>query len=337
MKPLGHAELVRFVQSPLTPLEIQVRNVSVTPDSLEDDRLRIATFPLTVAPIYGLVDGGWLPMPWAHKPVALLDSNIVIAVEKMTADTSIQNAALQHFLGLDAQLFSPLLYALEGVFSRPITEIEFNNELTRGEEALKRIIPVEKIQILNAEQKSAMYDILRHQSRDAAIKLVTKAAPLVADQLSAHKRPQVEAQILNLAAEYNVPVNRFIVLALLSCVHDSLKSNPHRAKTPGRSVIKPKITYDEKAAYAAVSDLYMLEFLHNIQAISPEHPTVFYTQDLGLASIWTAMQPCQRKVVQHLNGQTHTTITFPLDRGLFPALSPDETTQLKQRLLNLEH
>ena len=334
VKPLSHSELVSFVQSPQTNIQIKISNVNVTPDNLEEDIPRTVTFTIGAAPIYGLVDGGWLPMPWAHREVAYIDSNIVIGIEKMLMDTTPKNETLQHFLGVDTQLVSPLFYALEGVAKRPVTEIEFNTELDRAEYVLQGLLPIEKIEFLNKKQRSEMYDILRQQSRAAAMKLTTAVVPLVADQLDKKNRPHIEKKLLLLAAENNLAVNSFVVVALLSCVYDSIKGNHNRAQTPGRSVIKPKKKYDERTAYGAISDLYMLEFLHNIQAIAPKKSRVFYTQDVGLAALWTAMQPCQRTVINHPNGRKNVRIESPLDNGLFPALLLDETLQLKQRLID---
>lgn len=332
VKALGHRELVEVIQGNAT-VTLRIRNVNVTPGNIEDDLPLTASLSIKTEPIYGLVDGGWLPMPWAHKRIALLDSNMVITVEKMISGRTPPIEAMENFLGLDVQRVSSILYALEGVYRRTVTEAEFNEELNRAEASLKGLLPVDKVETLDAAQRAGVYDMLRHQSRDATAELVKAVVPKIVDQISKDQRRKIETEVLELAAAHHLSVNRLVVLALLSCVYDGGRVRRHKVEIPGRAVIKPKRCYDGHAAYSAIADLYMLEFLHNIQALFPDNSTVFYTQDVGLAAMWTAMQPCQRTVTKNLIGHFNTKITFPLDGGLFPALSPDETLELKHRLL----
>lgn len=330
---LGHRELLRAVQND-DPVTLQIRNVNITPGNMEDGLPRTASLSIKLKPIYGLIDGGWLPMPWANKDIAFLDSNMIIAVEGLISGHTQAPEAIKEFLGIDVQKVSSILYALEGVHRRPVTEIEFNRELDRAEQALSSVLPMEKIQFLDQSQRAGIYDILRHQSRDAAAKFLKLLVPKIINQVSKKEQRKIEKEILEEACKNNIPVDSFVVIALLSCVYDGGQKCNHKVVTPGRAVIKPKPNYDESSAYNAITDLFMLNCLHSIQALFPERSIVFYTQDVGLASLWVAMQPCQRIAKPNSVGQYKTTVTFPLDGGLFPALSPDETLELKHRLLD---
>lgn len=332
VKPLDFAALLKLVRGE-TDLTLEISNVNITPDQLKKDLPQTAWIDIKAEPIYGLVVGGWLPMPWAHQDIAFLDSNMVIAVENIAKGKSQQYEAIDNFLGLDVQRVSPVLYALEGTANREVSELEFNRHLDEAEQDLQKFLPPGKLHSLDNKQRAGIYSILRHQLRDQAADLVLEIAPMIADQVAANKRLGIETKIFKAAVDRKLALNSLVVMALLSCVYDGGSNQGTRAATPGRTVIKPNKTYDRKQAYAAVADLYMLEFLFNIQTFFPDSSTVLYTKDCGLTALWTSLQPSQLRHTALPNGMHQASISFPLDRCLFPALEADDTLKLKERVL----
>lgn len=345
VQPLNFAQFVKATESKTPSFPVVITNASAAADAtgLEADG------PLTVKAVmagngpvlaYGLVEGGWLPLPWAHKRMALLDRNVVLTLESIQrsrerADGFHARADLTKWLGLDVDTVSPVLFGLEGKDQRPPSEFEIRAELGRAARALARTLPGAKVQAVGSAQRHALYRMhVDHAAfRVRATRLLLRAVPLVVDRQKPDKRLQLEQTVLQLAHDEGVRVDSLVVLALLSCVYDA---NPEistrRAATPGRAVLKPKSDFNEKDAYNALADMFALELLHNAHALFPSVKSVLYTLDIGMAALWTATQPCTRHVTNGANGKVRTTVSFGLDGGLFPALAGEEVVALKCRL-----
>ena len=87
VEPLDHRALVAASHSenPVVPLLIRNANApSALTGKDRDGPLEVSFLFQQDGRIsaYGLVLGGWLPLPWAHERVAFLDRNVVIALEK---------------------------------------------------------------------------------------------------------------------------------------------------------------------------------------------------------------------------------------------------------------
>lgn len=345
VQPLDFEQFARAAESSSPSFPVVITNAS-TPTSATGLEVE---GPLTVhavmagnSPVlaYGLVEGGWLPMPWAHKRIALLDRNVVLSLEAI--QRSRERAAGVHaranltkWLGLDTDTVSPVLFGLEGKDQRPPSEFEIRAELSRAARALTHTLPGAKVQTVSSSQRRALHRMLADHAafRVRATQLLLRAVPLVVSREKPEKRLHLERAVLQLARVERVRVDCLVVLALLSCVYDANPAvSTHRAATPGRAVLKPKPGFDERDAYNALADLFALELLHNAHALFPSIKTVLYTMDVGMASLWTATQPCTRHVTLGVAGKVRTTVTFGLDRGLFPALSADEVVALKTRL-----
>ena len=284
---------------------------------------------------YGLVDGGWLPLPWANKRMALLDRNVVIRLEQVQATHTGENPALlTQWLGLDSETVSPLLFALEGSKRRPPSEFEVRAELARAHKVLKNLLPGAKVQKVRPFNRQALYRMLLEHAdfRARASRLLLKAAPLVAERVKPSRRLALETTLSGLAAGEGVRRGCLVFLALLSCVYDSKPASTHRTAAPGRAVLKPAKNYTEEAAYNALSDLFFLELMFNFQALFPEMHPVLYTADAGLAAFWAALQPCRRELAHLPNGKSRTTVTFDMHGGLYPDLTIDGVEQLSKRI-----
>lgn len=340
VKPLDLRQLVSAAASRYPSFPVSISNVMALSTATglihEGPLIANATIEMSEPVIaYGLVDGGWLPLPWANKRVALLDRNVVIKLEQVLAARSPEkSASLTRWLGLDSETVSPLLFALEGSKRRPPSEFEIRSELVRANKALKNLLPGTRLQEVRPHMRQALYRmVVEHaEFRARATRLLLKAAPLVAERVTPSRRLALESTLSGLAEEEGVRRGCLVFLALLSCVYDSNPASTHRTAAPGRAVLKPGKIYTEEAAYNALSDLFFLELMFNSQTLFPEMHPVLYTADAGLAAFWTALQPCRRELHYLSNGKSRTTVTFDMHGGLFPDLSLEEVEQLSKRI-----
>jgi hypothetical protein len=340
VKPLDFEQLVSAAASPRPSFRVSISNASApsTATGLNQDGPFLVDATIeTSEPLiaFGLVDGGWLPLPWAHKRIALLDRNVVIKLEKLQATHVGGNAALlTQWLGLDSETVSPLLFALEGSNRRPPSEFEMRAELVRAHKALRNLLPGAKVHEINSHSRRALHRMVvdNAEFRVKATRLLLKAAPLVAGRVKPERRLALETELCSLAAAQGVRRGCLTFLALLSCIYDSNPASTHRTAAPGRAVLKPTKNYTVEAAYNALSDLFFLELMFNIQTLFPEMNPVLYTADAGLAAFWTALQPCLKEFAHLPNGKSRTTMTFNMDGGLYPSLTFEEVERLSKRI-----
>lgn len=342
VRPLGFDELVHAAQSPSPVLQLEILNASASSEQTGlslDGPLTVRTTWAGNGPVqvFGLVEGGWLPLPWAHKKIALLDRNVVIALEKAKAEQIEAGNGPTPFaqlLGLDSELVSPMLFALEGAEGRAPTELAMRTELRRAERALQQLSSGAGVELLSTRRRRGLRRmVLDHsEQRLRGERLLLRAVPLVVNRAKRERRLSVERDVMRMAREEKVHSHSLVVFALLSCIYDGHHSLPaHRVATPGRAVIKPSTRFSDKDAYNAMADLFFVELMSNVLALFRDMPPVLYTRDIGLASFWSALQPMTLEVEPRLNGKVVTSGTFQLAR-LFPALQEDELAELKQRL-----
>lgn len=345
VRPLSHEEFVAWAMKRESSFRVEIRNASA-PTSMTGLEVQgpltvtAEMVPSSAVPAFGLVDGGWLPMPWAHRDVAWLDRNLVIRLEKLQLQWKghggeVPDSPLVSWLGLDSYLVSPMLFALEGGRQRPPTDWELRIELNRAFRQLSQVLPSAKVQRVGASHRRALRGMLLDgaEVRGRHIALLVSAARLVHNKVAVAKRRALEDRVIKMANELGVQTDSLVVLSLLSCIYDSGPNVPdHRAATPGRAVLKPGPNYSEEDAYNALADLYALELLHNAHALFANQRVVLYTADVGMASMWTATQPCTRQATHLSNGMARTMVNFRLDQGLFPALLPDDVGALSRRL-----
>lgn len=343
--PLGFKQLIQAVGNAPAAFQFTLTNASVprTLTGLDVDGPLTVTAELTLQnPVlaFGLVDGGWLPLPFAHKQIALLDRNVIIALEKLLSSRSVPLATaplanLTSFLGLDTQTLSPMLFALEGARRRPPTDFQMRTELSRAAATLRSFFPGSKIEpITTRKRKALLRMVLDHtEFRSRATRLLVQAAPLVAERVKPGNRQKLELEVLRIARAEGVRVECITVLALISCIYDAPGAfSTHRAATPGRAVLKPKREYTEEDAYNALADMFFLEIMLHTFELFPHAQPVLYTRDLGITALWTAIQPTLRRMTKVGLRRSETTVTFPLTNGLFPSLSHAELQELKGRL-----
>lgn len=350
--PLGIPELFRAVSRLGEPLNVQVSGALAGQNTLDFPEGTPLQFNTTVStsssrPLFGLVSGGWVPLPWAHKKVAWLDSNLIIDIEKAlrsegSAPWAARDRGIAGTLGLDTLSISPILLAMEGAFRRKLSYMELVAELKRATSILRRALPSSKIDEFSTESRRALYRELQSNSTrfSADMRLLQAAAPLVANTVAPDKRGRVEKEILRIAVGICKERGTPALLALLSCLYESPEGNPaslnsaqRRVLQPGRALIKPKASYGPEDAYNACTDLSFMRLLWATEALVPGYEPVLYTADVGLVAFWTALQPVALEVTSgKAKGRVNLSMKFTLNDEFFQGLSPDEIAALGSRL-----
>lgn len=202
VQPLDFSQLLRAVDPAAPSFDVVIRNARapVALTGLDQEgplTLRSKMTPTGPVLAFGLVDGGWLPMPWAHKRIAWLDRNVVIALEKLQANApeSAPPHWLTQHLGLDTEQVSPILFALEGSKRRLPTPFEIRAELGRATKSLSALLPGTSIQTFDREHQAGLYKLLLENAeyRAKATRLLRRAAPLVVNRAKLFERRKIGA------------------------------------------------------------------------------------------------------------------------------------------------
>jgi hypothetical protein len=193
------------------------------------------------------------------------------------------------------------------------------------------VLPDAHILPLDAVRLSGLYGLLDDKARfqRKAAPFLRDVCPSVAQPVGSRQQVEIERKVLRVAKERGISPNSFVVLAVLSCLYDNVSSHIHpKVLKPGRAVVKPKPTYSEGDAYAALSDLLFLQFVVLTKGHGLAQRPVFYTHDIGLAAFWSAMSP------RNFSNDGHggSTVDFTLASALFPALNDDQCAALFDRL-----
>lgn len=139
VEPLGHELLLEVATCSKEHYPVSIRNASVVgtalPDLPSNTRLRVNASMKIDGRLatYGLVPGGWLPLPWSFKREAFLDRNIVLSLERHAREQARKKTGhngsgnwndmasadqdldrLASLLGADVEMVNPMLAALEG-------------------------------------------------------------------------------------------------------------------------------------------------------------------------------------------------------------------------------
>ena len=290
--------------------------------------------------IYGIVPGGWLPLPFASKKIALLDRNVFIRLGKLRSqlendDLDSPSSWLYRRIGLDSEIVSPILFAIEGKNQRAPTNIEMREELIRAGHNLSIGLPHAKVQHVNMQQRKALRNFLfEHETLlNARRKFLIEISPKLVDPAKPNARLKREQEVFLHAATHKLRRTDLVVIAAISCIYDSSPELPsHKIYRPGRAIIKPKPKYTSKMSYNAVADIFSLEILINSYALLNNCDTVIYTEDQGLVAFWTALKPSEFRSENFSLNKGRAIVKITMTSALTPALNEDERVALAGRL-----
>src|SRR5689334_18059522 len=119
IEPLRVADLEAQTQT--YQMKIHAASITGLPDRTEPAGPGTVTMPITFGEpvsVFGLIDGGWLPLPFVDPAKFLADRNVVVALAQIRrkvarADLDHTDWWFQFFKGRSIEI-NPALYALEG-------------------------------------------------------------------------------------------------------------------------------------------------------------------------------------------------------------------------------
>lgn len=344
VQPLGFEVLSNVVENEDSAFEAVINGVRAPKEitGLEVDGPLTVSMRLNMGgelKVFGLVRDGWLPAPWTHKRVAMLDRNLIGQLRSLRHSNGSANSQeaplVASWMGLANDVVSPVPSVLEGSKQRLQSDYELRCEIQRASRTLSEAFPASKLMHIGTKQRAALRALLieREDARLRTTKLLMQAAPMVAEPKAA-ERPELEARVFEAARSVGVAPTSLVVIALLSCIYDNARGlGKHGMHKPGRAVVKPSPTYTENKAYNAVADLGMVELLLNAYSLWDEQELVLYTGDKGLTAFWVALQPCGLRSQSRPGGKVRAIANFTISKHLFPALeTPEALTGLAARI-----
>lgn len=285
--------------------------------------------------VYALINGGWLPPPFVNPPNLLADSNVIGflgAIARGNPLPVVQEANWWFKLVTNPKLLiNPLPYAFEGNQRRTPTFEELGQAYMEATKIIKELLPHANVVEFQDEHFRADYDLLAGATErdEKDTEFLIKAAPLVADSVSAAKLLAVETEILKIARSLGLePKSSLAVLTVLCCLYDNGQSGYPAAKR----IIKPRAGYTEANAYNALADLGALRLFLGAIALSrfaEFESFAFCTFDQAIALLWCGFEFHNIE----FNKTSGLNAKFVLNESLFPRLDEGRRKELTKRLV----
>lgn len=259
--------------------------------------------------VYALVQGGWLPLPFAIPSRFLVHRNVVILLRKIHEGKVSANAESLRwwtkFFSNDSAIFNPLPFTFEAGFRRKPTMVEFVSAYDEGATELLRALPnCHIVKFADTNYRLAYAQLEAFDARyEREVRFLQATCPLVTYRNSRSTEREVATTIVRTADQFQLYRSSLIVLAVLSCLYEDVHGTP---PSIGRKVLKPKTVYTEADAFNAISDLRHMEIAAAGQTYFQHEAFALCTCDRPLALLWSALS---------IRGQSTSggTIEFTLD------------------------
>jgi hypothetical protein len=280
--------------------------------------------------IFALVQGGWLPPPFAMPRCFLVDRNVVIKLREIREmNHSKLGQSVQYWLSFFEQnsaVFNPLPYAFEAGLRRKPTIEEFIKAYDDGVNELHTSLPGCTVMKCNDDQYKAGYAQLEafdeRYARES--QFLQKTVPLIVDRVSRNQEQRVLSKIITDADSLGINRRSLISLLVLSCLYENIDGVP---PSIGRKIIKPKPNYGEGDCYNAITDLRHIEVAMAVDSLFPEKAFSLCTCDEGITSLWCALaqngEITKEKMIE---------ITFDTPFHLFQRLTSSNMDDLRVML-----
>jgi hypothetical protein len=281
--------------------------------------------------IFGLVCGGWLPLPFVTPQQFLVDRNVVSALKKIRNGENFNDIASfqwwTKFFDNGTAIFNPLPYAFESGLQRTPTISEFRTSFQEGVSELIGAFP--KCKVIRYDDDDifdAVYSQLRafDERNENEINFLMAACPIICERKTGKNVEEALDAILTEAKRTKVARGSFALIAVLSCLYESKGGSP---ESVGRQLLKPKRIYTETQAYNAISDLRHIKLLIVSHSYFKEREFALCTRDIGLALFWSALS-----ISSEVNPKMEIICNLNLSSYLFERLSLDEIEILIKRI-----
>jgi hypothetical protein len=270
--------------------------------------------------IYGLVEGGWLPLPFVGSRPFLVDRNVVIMLERIRKGENRQyfrdNEWWFSLWQKVSPTINPVLYAWEGDCRRSPTYDEFCDSFERGAEEILATLPFAKVTKFEEQNYKAVYESLQGMSErlKSESEFLRYASALILHRSGDTDLEKNRQDLVRKAKQLGLRWPSLVLVAVFSCLYESRDGSGYLA---ARRILKPADTYAENDAYNAVSDLRALELYMALRTVDKR--IALATCDLAQAAFWCLLRPSSP-------GYSRDSVTFSaiFSTELFPRLSQEQ-------------
>lgn len=210
------------------------------------------------ATIFGITVHGVQPLFLIRDRLHVIDRNLLSKIRAPNRSDADRYWISQ--LNSPDITINPIFAATEGRTKRTPSRDEFVDEYFAAEKLIKKHLPNASLIPHTTETASKSYALVEDlkERRDRETVFLTSVAPLVAIRSSDSDIRAKEQAIFSLAATYGVSGGSLSLLAVLSCLYESISGTP---ASPGRGVLNPKVNYTTEMAHNCLSDLLALELV----------------------------------------------------------------------------
>ena len=334
-RPLSFGDLESSVgtQDKTYPMKIEANSIEGLPDGKQPSGPGLVSIPITFRQpisIFGLVEGGWLPIPFVQPAKLLVDRNVVASLAQIRrgvtrSDLGHTDWWFEFFKEFSIEI-NPALYAFEGNNRRPTTFDEFCRAFEEASTEVAAQLPgatLTKYEGLHYEAAYALISDFADRHRRETEFLI-KIAPRVAERVSDSRLLKIQSETLSSARELKLKFSSLAVLAVLACLYERRDGSGLLA---ARGILKPRSRYTAQDAYNALSDLRALELF--VSGLGLERaPFALCTCDKSIAAFW-----CGLTAHTYDWKDEKLTFTVSLSETLFPRLEESGRNELIARLV----
>lgn len=270
--------------------------------------------------------------------IVLLDRNIISRINSVTNPDELITFKLRYgannFSADPHDIVSPALYCIESnAREAPLYE-KFQSELDTAIKILKKVVEIRFIDCsYNLSPKktySSFVDFYTDQLASESDFLISVAG-IISHPCSKSSLPSLVSEIIHLADISGVKKRSILVIAVLSCLHET---NDSQTLKSARRLLKPKNGYSLSDAYNALSDLRALMFMLMMNGITRHSPNglrqtvVIDTGDQHLANFSSLLG------LSNPLWKNDSLLTYDLSpsKELFPVLTTPEFDSLMEML-----
>jgi len=283
--------------------------------------------------IFALVEGGWLPLPFANPSIFLVDRNVISVLSKFSQETHRTDFEdtkwWVNFIQHSSFVINPILYAFEGDKQRLPSLNEFIDSFEEASLKIAKQFPHSKLIRYTEQTYRDVYKIVSGfaDRTDREINFLMKTVNKIINRVADSNLPEIRSEIIHDADKYKLLKKSLLVFAVLSCLYEKKDGSGFLAT---RKIIKPKKKYTEKDAYNAIADIRLIEcFIATFALIQLKDikPFALCTCDKSLAAFWCALE------IQYIKlHKDKLKINFTMSEELFPRLNDVEREELNQVL-----
>lgn len=311
--PLGLSELhAHLVNNADIPIQITGAHLEVSGPKhtlAGPGKVAFSLNPRLPIEVFGLVEGGWLPVYFTQADFLFPDANVAKKFSRLSREIATPlPKGLEHF-DMAARHIHPILSVIEGNQRQFPTLEVLTEEANSTALRLKNGMPDQSIVIPDGGHLLGAYRMVEDRKRTYARdeSFLLQAYPLISNRIKNDRLSAVHDEIDRIALNLGISRHSFLYLLTLDCLYDNHPVK-HALESPGRAVLKPRGAADPGGVYNALFDVWQLEFLVHIHHVVGSARVAICTMDKGLAKAWAMFRP---RDFSRGNGCTNLTLSLP--------------------------